>query len=85
MTIKATRIAASVFSATNTSFTINRVEAASPAVKAETPIKKKMDRPSNFQREESVSRNKRRPLDTEYPLSGWCCPCVEILECLGPT
>jgi hypothetical protein len=32
-----------------------------------------------------VSRNKRRPLDTEYPLSGWCCTCVEILECLGPT
>ena len=76
MTIKATRTAASVFSATNTSFTINRVDAASPAVKTETPIKKKMERPSNFQREESVSRNNRRPLDTEYPLSGWCCTCV---------
>ena len=85
MTINATRTAASVFSATKTSLTISRVDAARPAVKTETPIKNKMDRQSNFQRCESASRNNLRPLDIEYPLSGWCCNLILVPEYLGST
>jgi hypothetical protein len=63
-------MAASASSATNTSFTIRRVEAASAAVNIETPIRNNIEQANNFQFLANISFNKRRPLNMEYLLSG---------------